>query len=155
MCYYGDPSLTYGIQGGEQICASQHSNSTLVTFNSHEWENINVSRFLGRAFNDILLQFFHYILEKKLRMGTEPIANRNQQIRLLLGDETSPEKCLLRYFTRSIGGFTLINSCTNGGYPICQTQPIRMKVSSTTLILTTITPINTSSIEQITTQIIP
>ncbi|CAF1439354.1 unnamed protein product [Adineta ricciae] len=155
MCYYADPSLTYGIQAGEQICASQHSNSTLVTFNSHEWANINVSRFLGRAFNDILLEFFYYILEKKLPMGTELTANRNQQIRLLLGDKISPEKCLLRYFTRSIGGFSLMDSCTNGGYPICQTQPMRMKVSSTTLIPTTITPINTSSIEQMTTQIIP
>ncbi|UJR30571.1 hypothetical protein I4U23_018099 [Adineta vaga] len=146
LCYYADSSLTYDIQAGEQICSNKYSNSTLVKFDSHEWANINVTRFLGRVLNDILLEFFYYILERKLFMPTDG----KQQIRLLLGDKNFPRKCVLRYFTSSIGGFSLLHRCHSGGYPICQTQPIRNKILETTPVYQTISPINIPSIEQTT-----
>jgi hypothetical protein len=124
ICYYIDTSFVYNIPHGEQFCSNKYSNSTLVKFNSHEWGNINSTRFLGRKLDDILLEFFYYQLEKKFIIETKNNTNRKHWLRLLIGDKNNYNECTLRYFTRSSGAFTGVHQCNHGGHPVCQCQPI-------------------------------
>jgi hypothetical protein len=118
---------------------------------SQEWGNKNATRFLGRTFDDILLEFFYYLLEKKLYNQTINEANKKHWLRLFLSDKNDPNECVLRYFDRSSGAFTILHQCNNGGHPVCQCQPIRIKIPS---IIETISNKNNSFIETTTTQII-
>jgi hypothetical protein len=120
----------YNIQSAERLCYQKYSNSTLVKFDSHEWGNINATRFLGRTFEDLLLEFFYYLLEKKLYHQSMNEASRKHWLRLLLGDKNEPNECVLRYFDRPSGAFTIFHQCSNGGHPICQSEPIRTKIPS-------------------------
>jgi hypothetical protein len=45
----------------------------------------------------------------------------------LIGDKDDGNRCLLRYFTRSTGGFNISSSCNQGGNPVCQFQPTLIK----------------------------
>jgi hypothetical protein len=130
ICYYIHLSFVDNIQNGERLCYNQNSNSTLVKFDSHEWGNINTTRFLGRRYEDILLEFFYYLLEKKLLEQTIDESSGKNWLRLLLGNKNDPNECVLRYFIRSSGAFTTVDPCVNGGHPVCQCEPIRTKISS-------------------------
>jgi hypothetical protein len=99
-------------------------NSSLVKFNFHEWGNVNSTRFLGRTFDDILLEFFYYQLEKKFISETKNNINRKHWLRLLIGNKNDHNECILRYFVRSSGAFTMLHRCNQGGHPACQCQPI-------------------------------
>lgn len=127
-CYYVHSSFIYNIRSGERLCYNQHMNSTLVKYDTHEWGNINATRFLGRTFSDILIEFFYYILETKLQSESIDDLNRKNWLRLLFGDKNDPNECVLRYFTRSSGAFTIFYRCNNGGHPVCQCDPIRTKI---------------------------
>ncbi len=124
LCYYVDSSFVDNIRHGEQVCSNKYSNSTLVKFNSHEWGNVNTTRFIGRTFDDILLEFFYYQLEKKLIIETKNNTNKKHWLRLLIGHKNDPNECILRYFNRLSGAFTASHQCNHGGHPVCQCQPI-------------------------------
>jgi hypothetical protein len=147
MCYYIHLSFIYNTQSGERLCYNQNSNSTLVKFDSHEWGNINTTRFLGRMYNDILLEFFYYYLEKNLFHQSMNESNTKHWLRLLIGDKNDPNECVLRYFTRSLGAFTIFHRCNNGGHPICQCEPIRTKIPLRISSNQTGSDINNSKIE--------
>jgi hypothetical protein len=121
LCYYVDTSFVDNIRDGEQICSDKYQNSSLVKFDSHQWGNANTTRFLGRIFDDILLELFYYQLEKKLISETK---TNKHWLRLLVGDKNDENKCILRYFTRSTGAFNISRHCNNSGHPVCQSQPI-------------------------------
>ncbi|CAF1111625.1 unnamed protein product [Rotaria sordida] len=147
ICYYIHSSFIYNIRSGERLCYNQYSNSTLVKYDSHEWGNIDVSRFLGRTFADILIEFFYYILENKLLIESIDESNRKQWLRLLFGDKNDPNECVLRYFARSSGSFTTFYRCNNGGHPVCQCEPIRTKISKIISMNEAISNTNNSQIE--------
>jgi len=128
ICYYIHLSFIYNIQHGERLCYNQYWNSTLVKFNSHDWGNINSTRFLGRTFEDILIELFYYLLEKKLSNQIINESNKKHWLRLLIGDKNDPNECVLRYFERISGAFTTFYRCNNGGHPVCQCEPIRTKI---------------------------
>jgi hypothetical protein len=128
-CYFVPTSFVYNNQYGERLCSNQYSNSTLVKFDSHEWENVNSTRFLGRSINDILLEFFYYQLEQKLLTVLTNSTNTKHWLRLLFGDNKDQNGCVIRYFTRSSGAFTKLHQCNYGGHPICQCEPIRNEIT--------------------------
>ena len=128
MCYYIHLSFIYNTQSGERLCYNRYSNSTLVKFDSHEWANINATKFLGRIYNDILLEFFYYLLEKNLFHQSTNQSNTKHWLRLLIGNKNDPNECFLRYFARSSGAFSIFYRCNNGGHPICHCEPIRTKM---------------------------
>ncbi|CAF3749172.1 unnamed protein product [Adineta steineri] len=148
ICYYIHTSFVYNTLDSERLCYNQSINSTLVKFDSQERGNINVTKFLGRTFSDILLEFFYYILEKQLSIQSKYDLNKRNSLRLLIGDKNDPKECFLRYFQRSAGGFVVLHRCSNGGYPVCQIEPIRTKIIS---INQTISIVNDSIIETTTT----
>jgi hypothetical protein len=121
LCYYVDTSPVSNTGTGEQVCSAKYENSTLVKFDLHELSNTDTTEFLGRAFDDILLELFYYELEKKLIIET---GTSKHWLRLLLGNNNDESECVLRYFNRSTGGFTISYRCNEGGYPVCQSQPI-------------------------------
>ncbi|CAF1495498.1 unnamed protein product [Rotaria magnacalcarata] len=129
MCYYVHTAFAFNVLDGERLCTSKHLNSTLVKFTSHEWGNINTTRFLGRKFDDVLLESFYYQLEKRLIVESENKTNQKHWLRLLLGDSTDQNDCVLRYFIRSSGAFTILHRCNNGGHPVCQCDPIKNNIS--------------------------
>ncbi|CAF2401473.1 unnamed protein product [Rotaria sp. Silwood2] len=129
VCYYVHTSFVFNILHGERICSNKYSNSILVKFNSHEWGNVNTTRFLGRSFDDILLEFFYYQLEKRLINESKNNSNKKHWLRLLLGDKTDHNDCVLRYFIRSSGSFTAFHRCNHGGHPVCQCEPIQNNIS--------------------------
>ena len=106
-------------------------------------------------YNDVLLEFFYYILEKiflEQTIDESPI--RKNWLRLLLGDRNDPNECVLRYFARASGTFTVFQRCNTGGHPVCQCEPIRTKIIPTetstsrktdTTTMTTTTTTTTSS----------
>jgi len=153
LCYYVDTSFVNNIRDGEQICSNKYSNSTLVKFNSHEWRNINAIRFLGRTFDDILLEFFYYQLEKKLIIETKNNTNKKHWLRLLIGHKNDLNECVLRYFIRSSGAFTSFNQCNDGGHPVCQCQPrnYSVEIDNKTESLTTTTEITLTIVSNETT----
>ncbi|CAF0790538.1 unnamed protein product [Rotaria sp. Silwood1] len=124
-CYYVHISFVFNILHGERLCSNKYSNSTLVKFNFHEWDNVNTSRFLGRSFDDVRLEFFYYELETRLLSESKNDTNTKHWLRLLLGDKTNHNDCVLRYFIRSSGAFTAFHRCNHGGHPVCQCEPIR------------------------------
>ncbi len=121
LCYYISRSFVNNIRTGEQVCFDKYENSTLVKFDSHQWGNTKTTRFLGRALDDILLELFYYQLEKKLIIETK---TNKHWLRLLLGNNNDENGCVLRYFNRSTGTFTISPHCDQGGNPVCQSQPI-------------------------------
>jgi hypothetical protein len=83
---------------------------------------VKATNFLGRAFNDILLELFYYELGKKLTIESKTSKN---WLGLLVGDKkNNKNECGLRYFNRSTGTFTISPRCDEGGYSVCQSQPI-------------------------------
>ncbi len=64
-------------------------------------------------------------------MGFQSInqSGNKHWLRLLLGEKNNPNECVLRYFARSLGGFTLLHRCNDGGHPVCQCEPIRTIIS--------------------------
>ncbi|CAF0858347.1 unnamed protein product [Rotaria sordida] len=134
MCYYVHTYFIFNTLNGERVCSDKYSNSTLVKFKSHEWANVNATRFLGRSFDDIRLEFFYYQLEKKLINESKNDTNKKHWLRLLLGDKTDHNECILRYFIRSSGAFTAFHRCNHGGHPVCQCEPIRNNISQILLI---------------------
>ena len=147
-CYYIDRTFLYNTGSAERLCYEKNSNSTLVKFDSHQWGNINTTKFLGRMYNDLLLEFFYYLLEKKFLEQIIDESNRKNWLRLLLGDKNDPNECVLRYFARASGTFTVFQRCNTGGHPVCQSEPIRMKtipdqtyssskIETTTAVITT------------------
>jgi hypothetical protein len=129
MCYYVDTSFVYNQSAGEDLCSNKYSNSSLVKLNSHDWGNINATRFLGRIFDDILLEFFYYQLEKKMTIESKNDTNKKHWLRLLVVDKNPQNECILRYFIRSAGAFTILPKCDPGGHPVCQCQSIRNNIS--------------------------
>ena len=129
ICYSIPTTFVTDLANGERICDDEHPESTLVKFHSHQSDNINVTRFLGRSFDDVLLEFFHYQLEEKVKFRSTSSSTKKQWLRLLLGNTSDPKACVLRHFNRVSGGFLMHSSCTNGGYPVCQCQPVRKKVT--------------------------
>ncbi|UJR16010.1 hypothetical protein I4U23_002925 [Adineta vaga] len=129
MCYYVLPSFVYDIQSGEEHCSRKYSNSSLVKLNSHEWGNINGTEFLGRTPDDILLEFFYYQLEITSKSILRNVTSKKHWLRLLVGEKTSLNECVLRYFTRASGAFTILHRCADGGHPVCQCQPIQRNIS--------------------------
>ncbi|CAF1505736.1 unnamed protein product, partial [Rotaria sordida] len=97
MCYYVHTYFIFNILNGERVCSDKYSNSTLVKFKSHGWANVNATRFLGRSFDDIRLEFFYYQLENKLINESKNDTNKKHWLRLLLGDKTDHNDCILRY----------------------------------------------------------
>jgi hypothetical protein len=126
LCYYVDLSFVSSVQSAERICSNQYRNSTLVKFNSHQWSNINGTRFLGRTHHDILLELFHYQLERQRPVSSTNSTTRKNWLRLLLGDTHEPNQCVLRYFTRVSGAFTTLHQCHHGGHTVCQSERITM-----------------------------
>ncbi|CAF3137220.1 unnamed protein product [Rotaria socialis] len=147
FCYYVHSSFIYNIRFGERLCYNEYSNSTLVKYDSHEWGNINATRFLGRTFTDILIETFYYLLENKLHSESIDESNRKYWLRLLFGDKNDPNECVLRYFARSSGAFTIFYRCNNGGHPVCQCEPIRTKTPKIIPINVNISNENSSRIE--------
>jgi hypothetical protein len=129
MCYYVDTSFVYNQSAGEDLCSNKYSNSSLVKLNSHDWGNINATRFLGRIFDDILLEFFYYQLEKKMTIESKNDTNKKHWLRLLVVDKNPQNECILRYFIRSAGAFTILPKCDHGGHPVCQCESIRNNIS--------------------------
>jgi hypothetical protein len=121
LCYYVDTSPVNNTGTGEQVCSAKYENSTLVKFDLHELSNTDTTEFLGRTFHDILLELFYYQLEKKLIIKTK---TSKHWLRLLLGNNNDENECVLRYFNRPTGGFTISYRCNEGGYPVCQSQSI-------------------------------
>jgi hypothetical protein len=121
VCYYVDTTFVHNIQKGERVCSDKYENSSLVKFDSHQLGNANKIRFLGRTFDDILLEFFYYRLEKKIVNETN---TTKHWLRLLVGDKNDGKICVLRYFTRSTGGFNVSTHCDQGGHAVCRSQPI-------------------------------
>ena len=128
LCYFVHSSFVSGLRSGEHLCSSQYINSTLVKFSSHEWSNINGTRFFGRTRYDTLLEVFYYQLEPKLLTQTSNATRTKHWLRLLLGDKHDPDECVLRYFTRASGAFTTLHRCFHGGHPVCQSDPILKKI---------------------------
>ncbi|CAF4701396.1 unnamed protein product [Rotaria sp. Silwood1] len=147
ICYYVHSSFIYNIRSGERLCYNQHPNSTLVKYDSHEWGNINATRFLGRTLADILIEFFYYLLENKLLIESIDASNRKHWLRLLFGDRNDPNECVLRYFARLTGSFTTFYHCNNGGHPVCQCEPIRTIIPKIIPIDETISHIRNSQTE--------
>ena len=132
MCYYVDTSFVFDILNGEHLCSDKYLNSTLVKFDSHEWGNVDAQRFVGRTLNDILLEFFNYQLEKRLMIELKTSTSFKHWLRLLLGDRTDNNSCVLRYYVRMSGVFTILHRCHYGGHPVCQCEPIQHDVSTST-----------------------
>ncbi|CAF1293841.1 unnamed protein product [Adineta steineri] len=128
MCYYVHTSFVYNIQSGEEICSRKYVNSTLVRLNSHNWGNINVTRFLGRTYDDILLEFFYYQLEKTMKIESTTNTTKKHWLRLLFEDKTPGNECVLRYFIHSLGAYTLLHRCSAGGHPVCQCEAIQKTI---------------------------
>jgi hypothetical protein len=93
-------------------------NSSLVELTSHQWGNINSTRFLGRIFDDILLEVFYYQLENKFLIKTQ-----KHWLRLLFSDKSKQNECVLRDYNRSSGAFIVLHQCDNRGHPVCQCEP--------------------------------
>lgn len=146
MCYYIDRTFLYNTRSAERLCYEKNSNSTLVKFDSHQWGNINTTKFLGRMYNDLLLEFFYYLLEKKFLEQVADESSRKNWLRLLLGDQNDPNECVLRYFARASGTFTVFQRCNTGGHPVCQSEPIRMKIISNQTYSTSTTTTTTAVI---------
>jgi hypothetical protein len=125
ICYYVHSSFVYNIANGEHVCSTKYFNSTLTKFDSHDWGNVNTTRFVGRSIDDVLLEFFYYQLEKKILIEYKNDTNKKHWLRLLLGDKTDANECILRYFIRSSSAFTILHRCDSGGHPVCQCQPIQ------------------------------
>lgn len=85
---------------------------------SHQWGNVNSTRFLGRIFDDILLEVFYYQLENKFLIKTQ-----KHWLRLLFSDKSKQNECVLRYYSRSSGAFIVLRQCDNRGHPVCQCEP--------------------------------
>lgn len=128
VCYFVHSSFVSSLRSGEYLCSNQSINSTLVKFSSHEWSNINGTRFFGRTRYDILLEVFYYQLEPKLLTQASNATRTKHWLRLLLGDKHDPDECVLRYFTRASGAFTTLHRCFHGGHPVCQSEPIPKKI---------------------------
>lgn len=137
LCYYVDTSFAYSIQHGRQVCADRFINASLVQFQSQQWGNVNSTRFLGRALDDTLLELFYYQLEQKLLTEDRNETKSKHWLRLLIGEKSNENECILRYFIRSSGAFTILHQCNQGGHPVCQTQPIAIIETSTTTTTTT------------------
>jgi flagellar biogenesis protein FliO len=144
QCYRALPALAASIQEANNACLVAHINSSLVTFKSHEWSNVNSTRFLGRNYNDILLEYFHS------QMQENNLADQNEQLslrwlRLLLGDQHDSNDCVLRYFTRSSGTFTAMHRCQPTGHPVCRTDPLLVVPSEVETTITAVSRAVTSS----------
>lgn len=131
MCYSVDTSFVYSIQHGRQVCSARYANSTPVRFHSQQWGNVNSTRFLGRTVDDVLLELFYYQLEKKLSIENTNNTKSKHWLRLLVGEKGNDNECALRYFIRSSGAFTILHQCSQGGHPVCQTQPIPITETKT------------------------
>ena len=147
ICYYVYSSFVYGIRSGERLCYNQYSKSTLVKFDTHQWGNVNVTRFLGRAFDDALMEFFYYSLEKELVAESRYKNNGKHWLRLLIGDKNDPRECFLRYFARSSGAFTVFRGCNNGGHPVCQCEPTRFATAKIITASKTMSNVTSSKME--------
>lgn len=123
------------------MCVDRYINSTLVQFQSQQWGNVNSTRFLGRTLDDTLLELFYYQLEQKLIMENRNETKSKHWLRLLIGEKSNENECVLRYFIRSSGAFTILHQCNQGGHPVCQTQPIAIiepEIETTTTTTTTV-----------------
>ena len=149
VCYYVDSSFVYTNHQGEQICSNRYANSTLVTFQSHEWGNVNTTRFLGRFVDDALIEFVYYQLENQLRIENPMNSTNKHWLRLLIRDKNISNSCVLRYYVRSSGAFTVLHRCIDGGHPVCQTDPIPVEINidSTTTISPDTSTTSTTTIE--------
>jgi hypothetical protein len=101
-----------------------------MKYDSHDWGNVNTTRFLGRSFDDILLEVFYYQLEQRLIIEFKNETKKKHWLRLLLGDKNDKNECILRYFIRSSSAFTILYRCEPGGHPVCQCQPEILKINS-------------------------
>ena len=88
---------------------------------------MNGKNLLGRTFDDVLLELFYYELEKKLPK-IEGDSSRKWP-KLLIGSKSDENRCVLRYFTSSTGGFNISSNCYEGGNPVCQFPPISIKIN--------------------------
>ncbi|CAF1519971.1 unnamed protein product [Adineta ricciae] len=156
MCYYVYPLFVYSIQSGDEVCAGKNADSTLVKLNSHNWGNINATKFLGRTIDDILLEFFYYQLETNNAIDGRNDTSKKHWLRLLLGEKYAQNECVLRYFTRASGAFTVLHRCVDGGHPVCQCQAIRRNITKTESIeQSTVTPSDLPEIIQSVTDTLP
>ena len=142
ICYFVYSSFVDNLQSAKQNCITQHQNSTLVQFNTHQEANGNATRFFGRNREDILLEIFYYVLERKSNESLAKTTQEKHWLRLLLATRNDPNGCVLRYFNRSSGSFTTRSECHKGGHPVCQTHRIRRET-------TTILPMTSTSKESI------
>ena len=124
LCYSVATSFVYDIEQGEQLCANKYSNSTLVKFNFHDWANVNTTRYVLVEHSMISYLKFFIIKSKKKFSLKQKI--RKHWLRLLIADRNNSNECVLRYFNRSLGAFTFLHRCADGGHPVCQSQPIPM-----------------------------
>ena len=152
MCYYVNISISFGINSGERTCYGIHPNSTLVGLDIQERGNINSTKFLGRRFDDLLLEFLYYYLENRLLNQTKTELNRKNWLKLLLRNKHVPSECILKYFERAPGTFTSLYQCHNGGYAVCQIEPIQtfIPISTTTQTIPTTEPTTTTTTTSVT-----
>lgn len=133
FCYSIHRGFVDNLRSAEQICHQLFEKSSLLKFNTHEWSNVNGTRFFGRTKEDVLLELFYYQLEQQISNSTTNDNRINQHwLRILLADEDDSNACIIRYFTRSSGSFTKLHKCGYGGHPVCRTRPIRLISPTTT-----------------------
>ena len=131
MCYFLHTSFVYNRQFAEHACENDAQNSTLVKFASHEWANIIDSmKLLGRTKEDSLLESMYYHLENKLANHSSHNYTRKQWLRMLLGNHNDTDGCVIRYFSRTTGAFSVLHQCANGGHPVCQMPPLGSSFST-------------------------
>lgn len=110
-----------------QRCSNLSYHSTLVKFENHSSVNVNPSKLLGRKFQDSLLEFFYWELQRKASKLMNMSQSNSHWFRLLLGQNSSSDACCLRYFDRPSGSFLISGRCSYGGYPVCQIKPIHKR----------------------------